>query len=36
MTCNCRHCVELKKQVDRAEKRQADLFKVRNEKLNIR
>tara|TARA_B100000579_G_C22256195_1_gene587174 strand:- start:238 stop:348 length:111 start_codon:yes stop_codon:yes gene_type:complete len=36
MSCNCQHCVEIKKQLDRAEKRQADLFKARNSKLIIR
>tara|TARA_Y100001968_G_scaffold225084_1_gene207863 strand:- start:96 stop:206 length:111 start_codon:yes stop_codon:yes gene_type:complete len=35
MTCTCEHCNEIKKQYERAEKRQADLFKARNSKLNI-
>ena len=25
-TCNCQHCIEIKKQLNRAEKRQCDLF----------
>ena len=36
MSCNCQHCIELKKQLDRAEKRQAALFKERSSKLVIR
>ena len=36
MTCNCKHCLEVKKQLDRAEKRQSELFKVKNYKLKIR
>ena len=26
-TCNCQHCLEIKKQADRAERRQAELVK---------
>lgn len=36
MTCNCQHCLEIKKQHDRAEQRQADLHKERISKLNIK
>ncbi|KGG19775.1 hypothetical protein EV03_2163 [Prochlorococcus marinus str. PAC1] len=36
MTCNCEHCLEIKKQLDRAAQRQANLFKARTSKLNIR
>tara|TARA_B100000214_G_scaffold275614_1_gene205594 strand:+ start:257 stop:370 length:114 start_codon:yes stop_codon:yes gene_type:complete len=35
MTCNCQHCNEIKKQLERAEQRQAELFKARSSKLNI-
>ena len=27
MNCNCQHCAEIRKQHDRAEKRQAELYK---------
>tara|TARA_Y100001968_G_C19394816_1_gene737649 strand:- start:930 stop:1040 length:111 start_codon:yes stop_codon:yes gene_type:complete len=36
MKCNCQHCIEIKKQLERAEQRQADLFRARNSKLNVR
>ncbi len=36
MTCTCQHCMQIKKQLDRAEQRQADLFKARNSKINIK
>tara|TARA_B100000965_G_scaffold280778_1_gene238655 strand:+ start:128 stop:241 length:114 start_codon:yes stop_codon:yes gene_type:complete len=35
MTCNCQHCLEIKKQVERAERRQADILKERFSKLFI-
>tara|TARA_B100000945_G_scaffold210656_1_gene169544 strand:- start:1666 stop:1776 length:111 start_codon:yes stop_codon:yes gene_type:complete len=35
MTCTCQHCNEIKKQHERAEQRQAELFKARSSKLNI-
>ena len=36
MTCNCLHCLEIKKQVDRAEQRQSDILKSRSTKINIK
>ena len=36
MTCNCKHCLEIKQQLERAERRQLDLHKERNYKLLIR
>ena len=35
MTCTCDHCNEIKKQHERAEQRQADIFKAKKSKLNI-
>ena len=35
MTCNCPHCLEIRKQLDRAERRQAELFKERSSELII-
>ncbi len=33
MNCNCPHCVEIMKQLDRAERLQAELFKEKTSKL---
>ena len=36
MTCFCQHCIEIKKQIDRAQKRQTVLFKTRKSKMNVK
>ena len=30
MTCNCQHCIEIKRQLERAAKRQTELMKLRS------
>ena len=35
MTCNCPHCIEIKKQLDRAAQRHDILLKARPSKLAI-
>ncbi len=36
MNCKCKHCIEVRNQHDRAEKRQAELLKEKSTKLMIR